>query len=283
MLKYFSYKSFKNIDRKRYYFSSNNESISAFLYYDDSIEKHKDSLIVFCHGFGQGHLAYTKEIVHFLRQGYKVFAFDYSGCGASSGRSIGSLFKAEEDLKNALIFINQNQLSKTNDLIVIGHSWGGHNALCATKYESLGVKKVVSLSGFISLNHFLRGYKKQLFLFVPGVMLIDLFYYSKKRINVIKSLKNTTCKVMYVYGKKDKMVNAKTNGDVLFKKFNNKPNFDFVCFKDKFHNPYLSYNAERLFIEQIIKSPKEKFHLVDYDKVGESDIELFNKIYEFMI
>ena len=84
-------------------------------------------LIVFAHGMGTGVEYYLPEIHHFAAQGYKVFAFEYSGYPGSSGHFYG-FPQAVIDLKNALDFIDDGSLP----VILIGHSMGAY-AVCAVR------------------------------------------------------------------------------------------------------------------------------------------------------
>lgn len=102
-------------------------------------------LIVFAHGMGTGVGYYLPEIHHFAAQGYKVFAFEYSGYCGSSGRFYG-FPKAVTDLKNALDFIDDDSLP----VILMGHSMGAY-AVCAVRQcTDKPVDAIVAYAPFFS-------------------------------------------------------------------------------------------------------------------------------------
>ena len=70
---------------------------------------------------GAGVEYYLPEIHHFAAQGYKVFAFEYSGYPGSSGHFYG-FPQAVIDLKNALDFIDDGSLP----VVLMGHSMGAY-------------------------------------------------------------------------------------------------------------------------------------------------------------
>ena len=70
-LKYFKAKSFDNLNARPISFQSDkSQTLNGFLYSNAKIEKYK-ALIVFSHGMGAGHLAYTTEINYFCLENNK--------------------------------------------------------------------------------------------------------------------------------------------------------------------------------------------------------------------
>ena len=72
----FTFVNSKGIALKYYYF-----------YYDNYKE---DKIVLFLHGLACGHAAYFAEIDALARRGYKVLTLDYTGCGESQGKCLGS-------------------------------------------------------------------------------------------------------------------------------------------------------------------------------------------------
>ena len=75
-------------------------------------------LAVVSHGLGVGHLQYTCEIEHFAKLGFKVIAFDNTGCARSDGKQINGLPQGIIDLKSCLEFIKTR-----DDLKIINVSY----------------------------------------------------------------------------------------------------------------------------------------------------------------
>ena len=93
---YFSAENFAGLHKEAYAFqSSMGHTLQGYLYsYDDFIE---GRLIVFDHGFGGGHKAYMKEIEKLCAHGYRVFAYDHTGCMESGGTGTGGFSQSLRD------------------------------------------------------------------------------------------------------------------------------------------------------------------------------------------
>ena len=110
-------------DGRRVTFPSGRNRLVGYLWNETGTR----GLLVFAHGMGAGMEYYLPEIHHFAAQGYKVFAFEYSGYPGSSGHFYG-FPQAVIDLKNALDFIDDGALP----VILMGHSMGAY-AVCAVR------------------------------------------------------------------------------------------------------------------------------------------------------
>lgn len=108
-------------------------------------ESGKRGLIVFAHGMGVGIEYYLPEIHHFAKQGYKVFAFEYSGYCGSSGHFYG-FPQAVIDLKNALNFIDDGKLP----IILMGHSMGGYAVCSVLQCTDKKVDGIIAYAPFFS-------------------------------------------------------------------------------------------------------------------------------------
>ena len=62
------------------------------LIYSKKDAPQKDKLIIFCHGMGPGHIAYTTEIAYFCNFGYPVLAVDSRGCNLSEGKNLKGMY-----------------------------------------------------------------------------------------------------------------------------------------------------------------------------------------------
>ena len=110
-------------DGRRVTFPSGRNRLAGYLWNEAGTR----GLLVFAHGMGTGVAYYLPEIHHFAAQGYKVFAFAYSGYPGSTGHFYG-FPQAMIDLKNALDFVDDG----SRPVILIGHSMGAY-AVCAVR------------------------------------------------------------------------------------------------------------------------------------------------------
>lgn len=108
-------------DGHKVIFRSGRNRLAGYLWNESGTR----GLIVFAHGMGTEVEYYLPEIHHFATQGYKVFAFEYSGYCSSSGHFYG-FPQAVIDLKYALDFVDDGSLP----VILMGHSMGAY-AVCA--------------------------------------------------------------------------------------------------------------------------------------------------------
>lgn len=82
--------------------------------------------ILFCHGNAGNVEANHLSAIPFLKKGFKVFMFDYSGFGLSQGKPTRKNVK--KDGESALEFLIQFKDTAREKLIIYGQSLGGHLA-----------------------------------------------------------------------------------------------------------------------------------------------------------
>lgn len=88
-----------------------------------------DTLVVLAPGLGNGAFSYAAQIRWLVMAGRRVFAFDYTGCYGSEGRSCRGFPQAAGDLKAALDFVESKGRFGSTRLCLLGHSMGGY-AVC---------------------------------------------------------------------------------------------------------------------------------------------------------
>ena len=124
-------------DGREVAFQSGRNRLAGFIWNETGTR----GLIVFAHGMGTGVGYHLPEIHHFSEQGYKVFAFEYSGYLGSTGHFYG-FPQAVSDLECALDFIDDGSMP----VILIGHSMGAY-AVCAADKP---VDAIVAYAPFFS-------------------------------------------------------------------------------------------------------------------------------------
>ena len=155
ILRYFSASDFSGLTSQDFSFPSREGNMLAghlYAYPGASYEK----LVVFCHGLGGGHRSYMREIETLARHGYRVAAYDNTGCFASEGEDIRGLTQSLSDLDSFLNYAREKGLLPA-DVTVIGHSWGGY-AAGNIRHLHPEIRKIVVLAGFSSVKRMLKLY-----------------------------------------------------------------------------------------------------------------------------
>lgn len=110
-------------------------------------KQRRKGLVVISHGLGGGAQSYFAETMYFLDNGYRVFAFDNTGCYQSEGESCVGLSHSAVDLDAALTYIESDERFAGLPVFLYGHSWGGY-AVCAVQNFEHRIAAAVSVAGF---------------------------------------------------------------------------------------------------------------------------------------
>ena len=239
---YYSHEDFAGLHRHPFPFpASAGHTLQGYLYAYDSPKS--DRLIVFDHGFGGGHRAYMKEIELLCRHGYRVLAYDHTGCMESGGDTPGGMAHSLCDLNDCLCAVKADAHLSSLSISVMGHSWGGFAALNISPLHP-DVSHVVVLSGFVSVEELIKG-------FFPGLLrgfrkpVMKLERASNPvyvNANAIESLKNSTTKALLIYSKDDALCN-RHHFDLLKSAHAKRPNTRFMLLSGKGHNPNYTTGA----------------------------------------
>ena len=133
----------KDYPRRKVAICSGKNNLAGFIYGETNTK----ALIVFSHGSGTFHEEYMKEIVWFVDRGYRVFAADYTACGASEGSYTGGLAQTPIDLDRILTWIERDPELGGMKKVLIGHSWGAYGVTAVLNFEH-EIAGVVSLAAY---------------------------------------------------------------------------------------------------------------------------------------
>lgn len=123
-------------------FASGGKALQGYLFGEG------EALVVMAAGLGNSASHYSPQIRYFQTAGRRVFAFDYTGCYESEGRSCRGFPQALDDLRAALRFLRENDLFGSKYLCLFGHSMGGY-AVCSILSEC-SANAAVSVGGINS-------------------------------------------------------------------------------------------------------------------------------------
>ncbi len=266
---YFTAEDFEGLRHERYPFlSSLGHTLEGAFYFYDNFNKER--LIIFEHGMGSGHTGYMTEIEKLCKAGYRVFAYDHTGCMKSGGDSTNGFSQSLRDLDDAVKTLKGDEKYASLPISVIGHSWGGFSTLNISALHP-DIEKAVAMSGFISVEQILKGFFKGILSpFYKRILALE-----KKSnpdyigYNALETLKSTKTKVLIIHSDDDKTVSAKNNFDLLKKELSGKENIKFIRLTGKNHNPNYTEDAVKYkdkFFAEYQKALKKKALVTEEDK-----------------
>ena len=248
-------------------------------YCDERADK-KDGVVVFCHGMGPGHVAYTTEIACFCNAGYTVFAADSYGCNMSEGKIKGMYC----GVKTAVEAVDYAR-SLSENIYLVGHSWGAYSALCASAQRK--VNAVVAISAPDTPSKTIRNgaapmlSKPFAYILQPFWWLVNAFKFGAKgNTSASRCAGTNNTPTLLIHGDSDGIVN-KSNAAYYRAEGEN---ITKLLVKGRAHNPYNTDNAEKLLAELSSKLAKgcTDFSDFDFKAVTEEDPEVMCAIADFI-
>jgi pimeloyl-ACP methyl ester carboxylesterase len=245
-------------------------------------------VLIFFEGIGSGRNAYMKPICLFAKQGYLVYAFDYTGCMESEGPYIYGMGQVVNDEKAFFEWLDHDPAAQGYERYVVGHSWGGYAALIASN-PMYKAKRVVSISGFNRVSDeykvLVPQLRSKLLLFLAKIY---LWVRLGKAGNLAASavLKKSTCPVLYIQGDQDKTVPPSAGRLSLERDLQGQKNVRFLDVPGRGHQCFLSIKSEEYINElwdKKLTSPNGPIGLkMDLETAGEENKELLQTIFDFL-
>ena len=284
---YYSDSDFVGLNVDEHVFTNSKGIKIHYCFYN--YDKYKeDKVVLFLHGLECGHVAYMAEINEFAKRGYKVLTLDYTGCGYSEGKYLGSIFTPTKDTLELL-----DLLKIDKEIILAGHSLGGFTAITIANLRK-DIRKAVIFAGFISPELELNALVKSIF-FVKGIL-----RYEKKMakdliaLDNIAYLKSTNDKVFFIQSEDDRMIPFSTAYKVL-EEINN-PSIKLKSYVNRKHNPNYTEAAVQYMNDvfgefytkikdKTIKTAEDRinyFKDVSLEKLVEQDSKLFDEVAKFI-
>ena len=255
-------------------------------------------IVVFDHGMGGGHRSYMREIEMLARRGYRVFAYDHTGCMESEGQGTNGFAQSLCDLNDALCALKNDPAYGNCAISVMGHSWGAFSTMNIAALHP-DVKHVVAMAGFVSVERML----KQMF----GKGLMKLFYKRLWRIeqtanpafvtyDAAETLKKATMPVLLIYSADDPVVSPSHHRDVLAQALAGHDNVRFLTVSGRGHNPNYTADAAQYLATYTgdlaakrkagePETPEQKRAFVaswDWRRMTAQDEDVWNEIFEVL-
>lgn len=288
---YFSSDDFPGLGKEPISFTASaGHTLKGYLYQFEGARE--DRLIVFDHGFGGGHRAYMKEIFMLCKRGYKVFAYDHTGCMESGGDTPGGLAQSLSDLNDCIDMIKSDERFSGLDISVMGHSWGAFSTMNIAALHP-EISHIVAMSGFVSVKEMigtffsgiLKGYRE---------VILELERESNPKYveyNAVQTLSNSKVKALLIYSENDQMC-RRVHYDILKAGLDGKENVDFLFVSNKGHNPNYTEDAVRYLGEfgkarakltrkkRVTKEEKVRFVAsYDWNRMTAQDEKVWEAIY----
>jgi abhydrolase domain-containing protein 17 len=171
------------------------EKISAKLF------KHPNAefTILYSHGNADDINALSPYFEDLSNAGFNVFAYAYRGYGTSDGKP--SEQNAYEDAETAYNYLINEQKISPDKIIIFGHSLGGAVAIDLASRKKCG--------GLIAESTFVTAFR----------VLTQISIYPFDKFKSIDKIKNVTCPVLLIHGKKDSVISF-WHGEKLFEAAN---------------------------------------------------------------
>ena len=289
-LKYFTAEDFENIKTRDFSFKSDKNTLRGFIYYKGKLDYKR--VIVFFHGYGAGHHAYTKEIIKLVEDtNLPVLALDYTASGISEGKRTGAPEQFLIDGYNLFDFLSGESKFKNTTFIFGGHSMGGYVAGVLPMFlKDVKIEKIFLLS---PLNSIKRLYMSKLSQSVVFETYIEVRsrrkYKDYANITVLDALKKHQIPTLLIHGLKDPLIPYLGDIEEIVNFANKVEYIRPVIYEKKGHNVYLTRRSEELLNDTIMGLRKvqktrirskinEYTQSIDYDKIGEHDEEVFELI-----
>ena len=297
-LKYLKAKNFDNLNALPISFKSDKQqTLNGFLYSSAKVDTYK-GLIVFSHGMGAGHLAYTTEINYLAQKGYIVLAYDNTGTCTSEGKKIKGFAQGIIDLKYALDFVKTRDDLKDLSVLLVGHSWGAYSVSNVSALNpSVEIKGIVAFSPFNSMNKLIRDIAKQktkanLSILSPFFDIINFIRFGKAgNLRSCDSINSNSIPTLIMHGGNDMQVTLKNSPVGKKHKIQDNPNARTVLYDSKYHNVYLAKEAEQYLndtfakIESLSKNSPEAYEIyqnIDYSLITKEDLSVMETVSSFL-
>lgn len=297
-LKYLKAKNFDNLNALPISFKSDKQqTLNGFLYSSAKVDTYK-GLLVFSHGMGAGHLAYTTEINYLAQKGYIVLAYDNTGTCTSEGKKIKGFAQGIIDLKYALEFVKSREDLKDLSLLLVGHSWGAYSVSNVSALKpSVEIKGIVAFSPFNSMNKLIRDVAKQktkanLSILSPFFDIVNLVRFGKAGIlRTCDSINSNSIPTLIMHGGNDMQVTLKNSPVGKKHKIQDNRNARTVLYDSKYHNVYLAKEAEQYLndtfakIESLGKNSPEAYEIyqnIDYSLITKEDLSVMETVSTFL-
>lgn len=257
-------------------FKSDDNTLKGYIY---GAENSK-GLLVFAHGIGSGHEEYMKELLWFVDNGWRVFAYDATGSGHSEGGGTRGLPQSALDLDAALTFAENDARLNSLPVYLMGHSWGGYAAAAVLNFNHK-IAGAASISGYNEPIEMILEWTEDMMGGFRYAMYPFIWTYNKalfgqySGMTAVNGINKSNVPVLIIHGTEDGTIGYDKSSIISEREKITNPNAQFLTLDGKGHNN-LFYTAEAL--EYINEFNKD--YRVIYDQYnGEIPEDVLEEIY----
>ena len=293
---------FPNLIADKVSFKTNKNKLTGYYYH---YKKYTDAkIIIFVHGYGNGHHRYLDIINYLTSKGFLVFSYDLTSFDESDGDGIFGFPQAIIDLSYAVDFVKNDRNYRNKDIFIIGHSMGGY---ATGSYLNINpeIKKVVLLSSFNKSSSLIRqhGFEwagERIDGTIGYIDEYEEFRFGKvSSLTVIDGLKQSNARALIIHSSDDKTVPIDVGLNLYKKELKRNKNIKYITLKDRGHGTVYDSKEGRTYYESLVKSYSKYLKenkttskedkqnlfniLVDKDRwTNMLDYSLMNKIIDFI-
>ena len=291
---YYSADDFFGLKREEYPFlAAAGHTLQGYIYSYERFDPAR--LVIFDHGFGGGHRAYMKEIELLCRRGYRVLAYDHTGCMESGGEGANGLSQSLCDLNDCITAIKADERLAGLELSVVGHSWGAFSTMnIVALYPD--ISHIVALCGFVSVGEMINS-------FFPGPLscyrkaIMALEHRANPRFSVfhaVETLYKSDVKALLIYSEDDRLCRRR-HYDMLKAVLDDKPGVELMLVRKKGHNPNYTEKAVRYLAsftkartrllqkKKLTSAKKARFVAsFNWEKMTAQDMAIWEKIFRHL-
>ena len=220
------------------------EGHRLFGYFYDFGDPIPGRVVIFDHGMGGGHRSYMQEIVMLARRGFRVFAYDHTGCMTSEGETTGGFGQSLSDLDAALTALRADPALAGVKFAVVGHSWGAFATLNIPALHP-EVTHIVAMAGFRSVEAIVRStFRGLLAPYRRAILAVEAESHPEMmRYDAVTSLCHTDAKVLLLHSEDDPTVPAHHHFDAMERALSWRENIRFLRLTGRGHNPNYTEDA----------------------------------------
>ena len=236
----------EDYDRVPVTFMSADTQLQGYIY---GPENNDQGLVVFAHGIWSWHQDYMTMICWLVDHGWKVFAYDATGCGESEGDSTKSFAQSAYDLDAALTYVESDPDLAAMPKVLLGHSWGGFAVAAELGFDH-DVQAVVTMSGFQSPLVIMYdsadslmgplGFTQRPFLWIENKMRLG----KDSNINAVDAINGCDVPVLVVHGTADEVVSYDSAGIIAARDRITNPHVEYLVFDQENRNGHNTYFYE---------------------------------------